>query len=101
MVFFGSDQAIERAIAAWGPQARRWARANGKCEIGTGGSGCQHIVIGSADNWLDATRNAGLFEEPDTAMQIFAQKAEAEMPGVKIDLNSYGRVRELRYEASA
>lgn len=63
--FFGMDQAVELAIAKWGPIARCWNDpenrvAEKRCRIGTGGAGASHVVYGQADNWLDAARNAGL-----------------------------------------
>lgn len=66
-ILFGMHEASELAIAKWGEIARCWfypdrRNPNERCEIGTGGCGLDHIVYGSADNWLDAARNAGLLE---------------------------------------
>jgi len=67
VTFFGISEAAELAIRKFGHIARCWNRPNNsdplhRCEIGTGGVGCGHVVYGYGENWVDAARMAGLFE---------------------------------------
>lgn len=65
--FFGMREAVALSIEKWGHIARCWndtdnADRQQRCRIGTGGAGRSHVVYGAADNWLDASRAAGLLE---------------------------------------
>jgi hypothetical protein len=70
--FFGMDQAADLAIAKLGQNARCWAYGdrlehvggdiNLACQIGTGGAGNSHVVLGTGPTWLDAARAAGLLK---------------------------------------
>lgn len=75
--FFGQDQAMERAVSRWGAIARTWNRSDGRCEVGIGGVGMPHVVIGSAGNWLDASREWGLLDSKEDGAEIYQKKIDA------------------------
>lgn len=75
--FFGQTEAVDIAVSRWGPLTRSWNQSDGRCEIGLGGAGMPHVIIGSADNWLDAARDAGLLESEQEGQRVYQSKIDA------------------------
>lgn len=68
------SKAAELMIERYGFKARCWyygARMHlsggFKCQVGTGGAGCSHVVLGRGHTWEQALRNAGLLQPMNCA----------------------------------